>query len=242
MQRIKYNVPLCIAFIHYEKAFDSEQTQAVLTALQKLGKEELLNDIYTNSSMTVHLHNESNSINIRRGVRQIDTISPELFTAALESIFRRLTWETRGLKIDGEYLCHLRFANGIFLCANAPIELHQMLQELANENEIQGLKMNKSKTKVMMENAHQYKQTTFRSRTLKTASTWDRDTALEANITTMRLKEKSRPDGLYSTSTATSSRVTLKHVLREKPTIHEYFQQWHMARKHGHSPVKQRTS
>ena len=48
-------------------------------------------------------------INIRRGVRQGDTISSKLFTAALESIFRQLTWETRGLKIDGEYLSHVRF-------------------------------------------------------------------------------------------------------------------------------------
>ena len=36
--------------------------------------------------------------------------------------------------------------------ANTPHELHQMLQELADDSENQGLKMNKSKTKVMMEN------------------------------------------------------------------------------------------
>ena len=99
---------------------------------------------------TVHLHKETNKINIRRGVRQGDTISPKLFTAALESIFRELTWETRGLKTNGEYLSHLRFADDILVCANAPRELQQMLQELADERENQGLKMNKSKTKVIM--------------------------------------------------------------------------------------------
>ena len=36
---------------------------------------------------------------IKRGVRQRDTISPKLFTATLESIFRRLNWENKG-KID----------------------------------------------------------------------------------------------------------------------------------------------
>ena len=76
---------------------------------------ELLKEIYTNSSMTGHLHKESNKINIRRGVRQGDTISPKLFTAALESIFQRLTWETRRLKVDGEYLSHLRFADEILI-------------------------------------------------------------------------------------------------------------------------------
>ena len=113
---------------------------------------ELLKEIFTNSSMTVHLHKESITINIRKGVRQGDTISLTLFTAALESIFRRLTWQTRGLKIDGEYLSHFRFADDILICANTPHELQQMLQELANESENQGLKLHKSKTKVMKEN------------------------------------------------------------------------------------------
>ena len=72
--------------------------------------------------------------------------------AALESIFRLLTWETRGLKIDGEYLSHLRFADDILICANTPHDIHKMPQELADESEGQVLKMNTSKTKMMMEN------------------------------------------------------------------------------------------
>ena len=70
----EYNIPLCIAFVDYEKAFASVQTQAVLTSPQEQGIEcayiELLKEIYTNSSMTVHLHKESNKVNIRRGLRQ----------------------------------------------------------------------------------------------------------------------------------------------------------------------------
>ena len=67
-------------------------------------------------------------------------------------VFRRLTWETRGLTIDGEYVSILDFADDIHICANTQHELQQMLQELADESENQCLKMNKSKTKVMMEN------------------------------------------------------------------------------------------
>ena len=59
----EYNIPLCVAFVDYEKAFDSVQTQAILTSLQEQGIEdvyiEILKDIYTDSSMTVHLHKES---------------------------------------------------------------------------------------------------------------------------------------------------------------------------------------
>ena len=90
----EYDIPLCIALVDYEKAFDSVQTQAVLTLLQEQGIEDvyikLLKETYTNSSMTVYLHKESNKINIWRGVRQGDTKSPKLFTATLESIFRQM--------------------------------------------------------------------------------------------------------------------------------------------------------
>ena len=55
----------------YEKAFDSVQTQAILTSLQEQGIEdvyiEILKDIYTDSSVTVHLHKESEKIWIKRG-------------------------------------------------------------------------------------------------------------------------------------------------------------------------------
>ena len=50
--------------------------------------------------MTVHLHKESEKIRIKRGVRQGDTISHKLFMATLESMFRRLNWENKGMKID----------------------------------------------------------------------------------------------------------------------------------------------
>ena len=95
--------------------------------------------------MTIDLHKESNKINIRRDIRQGDTISPKLFMTALDSMFRQLTWETRSLKIEGEYLSHLHSTKDILICTNIPHELQQMLQELANESENQGLKMKKSK-------------------------------------------------------------------------------------------------
>ena len=38
----EYNIPLCVAFVDYEKAFDSVQTQAMLTSLQEQG----IGDVY----------------------------------------------------------------------------------------------------------------------------------------------------------------------------------------------------
>ena len=110
---------------------------------------EILKDIYTDSSVTVHLHKKSEKIRIKREVRQGDTISPKLFTATLESIFRRLNWENKGVKIDREFLSNLRFAQDIFLCTETPEELQQMLQKLSDESRRMGAKMNIAKTKVM---------------------------------------------------------------------------------------------
>ena len=65
-------------------------------------------NIYRDSSVTVHLHKDSEKVRIKRGVRQGDTVSPKLFTATLESIFRMLNWGNKGVKIDGEFLSNLR--------------------------------------------------------------------------------------------------------------------------------------
>ena len=158
---------------------------------------ELPKNIYTNSSMTVHIHKENNKINIRRGVcREI----PYLPSCLRHHSKAYMTWESRGLTID------------ILIYANTPHELQQMLQELADEHENQGVEMKKSKTKVMTE----------------------KDTLIYVNNTllhlpgtetqhqrekTRRLNEEPRPDGQHSPSTATSSRVTFKGNMHEETSL-----------------------
>ena len=87
--------------------------------------------MYRDSSVTVHLHKESEKIRIKRGVRQGDTISPKLFTATFESIlFRRLNWKNTGVKIGGEFIYNLRFADVIILSIeteNTPINVNIVL-------------------------------------------------------------------------------------------------------------------
>ena len=46
-----------------------------------------------------------------------------------------------GVKIDGEFLSNLRFADDIFLYTETPQELQQMLQELSDESRQMGLKV-----------------------------------------------------------------------------------------------------
>ena len=60
----------------------------------------------------------SKPINISRGVRQGDTISPKIFTTAMEEIFKKLDLEERGINIDGEQLTDLRFADDVALLSS----------------------------------------------------------------------------------------------------------------------------
>ena len=94
---------------------------------------ELLKEMYTNSPHTQRMQQDQHQKRCSTG---------RYHTAQA----------VHGMKIDGEYLSRLRFADDILICANTPHELQRMLQELADESDNQGLNMNKSKTKVMMEN------------------------------------------------------------------------------------------
>ncbi len=127
-----------MAFIDYEKAFDSVKASAVMQGLRKQGVDELyikiLEDIYRDSTATIQLHKKSSKIPIRKGVRQGDTISPKLFRACLEEIFKKLEWDDMGLTIDGEYLNNLRFADDIVLLSNSGEDFEKMICDLHRES------------------------------------------------------------------------------------------------------------
>lgn len=149
----EFELPLCMAFVDYEKAFDSVSAAAVIDALKNSnidsGYIHLIENIYKEATAKVKLHKVSNAFKISKGVRQGDTISPKLFNAVLQEVFKKLNWEERGIKIDGEFINNLRFADDIVLLASSFEELQKMLQDLNRESKLVGLKMNLSKTKIM---------------------------------------------------------------------------------------------
>src|SRR5438552_2448862 len=93
----EYEMPLYFAFVDYEKAFDSVEHVGIINALTEHQINstyiETLTNIYNNGTSIIKLDKESSKFPIRRGVRQGDTISPKLFNAGLEQVFRRLEWE-----------------------------------------------------------------------------------------------------------------------------------------------------
>ena len=156
----EYHRPLCLGFIDYEKAFDSVEHFAIFQALRKINVNEtyvkILENIYRNASAKIHLDNHiSDSFNINRGVRQGDPISPKLFTAAIEEIFKTVYIDNDkdekkyGINIEGEYLTDLRFADDVALCTETEEDMESQLNKLNTESNKIGLKIHRGKTKFM---------------------------------------------------------------------------------------------
>nr|CDJ86668.1 endonuclease-reverse transcriptase [Haemonchus contortus] len=88
-------------------------------------------------------------VNVKRSVRQCDTISPKLFIAALENIMRRSEWEDLGVKFDGRFLHHLRFAEDIVFITPNIEQAERMLAQFDSACGKIGLKLNLTKTMFM---------------------------------------------------------------------------------------------
>ena len=115
----EYNLPLCIGFIDYEKAFDTVEHFAIFEALRKTNVNEtyinILQNIYNQATARVHLDKlVSTEFQIHRGVRQGDPLSPKLFTAVMEEVFKKAEI-SGGVNVDGENLSNLRFADDVAL-------------------------------------------------------------------------------------------------------------------------------
>ncbi|KAK6736027.1 hypothetical protein RB195_018981 [Necator americanus] len=137
----------------HEKAFDSVETNAILSALVDQGVVasyvRTLANCYDRCTTRIQLFHRPLTIPIGKGVRQSDTISPKLFVAALQWIMKLLPWEERGIRVDGRSLSNLRFADDIVLFSSSTNEAETMLNELNEAGKKIGLRINRKKTQFM---------------------------------------------------------------------------------------------
>ena len=150
----EFKRPLCIENIDREKAFDSTEHEKILQALRSIGINEtyitFLEDIYTGATVRVHMDNQvSEEIPILRGVRQGDPVSPNLFTATIQGVFKIAQLEEKGINIDGEKLLDLRFADDAALTTEDVKDMEHQLNPVNEESLKTGLKIHKGKHKFM---------------------------------------------------------------------------------------------
>ncbi len=149
----EYRLPLVLTFVDYEKAFDSVEFNAILSALVDQGVDpsyvRTLANCYKDCTTTLQLFHRPLTVPIGKGVRQGDTISPKLFTAALQWVMKSLDWNERGIRVDGRFLSNLRFADDIVLFSSSINEAETMLKELNEVGKTIGLRINRKKTQFM---------------------------------------------------------------------------------------------
>ena len=150
----EHKIPLYLLYIDFEKAFDSVEHNAILNALKTQGIPDqyiqVIKEINNQTTTSIKLFHRPIEINIERGVRQGDVISPNLFTSTLEHLIRQIDFnQNEGINIDGEKLRYLAFADDIVLMTNDPRSIESMLQKLNNEADKVGLKIHTGKTQWM---------------------------------------------------------------------------------------------
>ena len=83
-------MPLCLTFIDLKKAFDPVETEVVIEVLAKQGVQtqyiKILHELYYGFTTRISPFYKEVIIDVKRGVRQGDTISLKLFSVTLENI------------------------------------------------------------------------------------------------------------------------------------------------------------
>ncbi|XP_037870090.1 LINE-1 retrotransposable element ORF2 protein [Bombyx mori] len=152
----EFNRPTYICFVDFSKAFDSVKWPVLWKTLLDLGTPKhlvhLLRRLYENGTASVRADDVfSGNFHPSAGVRQGCIVSPLLFNAYTE-IIMRITLEnwTDGVAIGGYRIANLRYADDITLFATDAQCLGELLSRMERVSLEFGLRINRSKTKVMI--------------------------------------------------------------------------------------------
>lgn len=157
-----YNFPLILLFIDFEKAFDRVKIDVILKTLKNRGIEKIYMNIfeciYGKAKLFFKIENTGREIEIKRGLRQGDVPSAKVFNVILDEAFSNMEWQGRGVRINGEWLNVLKFADDIVLIGKSILEVKAMLEDLVREVTKVGLAINGKKTKIMYLNCDENTQ------------------------------------------------------------------------------------
>ena len=151
---IEVQKDLFICFIDYSKAFDKVRHDELFKILEGLdidGKDlGIIRNLYWNQNAAVRIEGEfSEYKQIKSGVRQGCVLSPDLFNIYSETIIRTLG-DSPGIKINGETINNIRYADDTALIADSKENLQLLLDKVVTESERMGLYLNVKKTECMV--------------------------------------------------------------------------------------------
>ena len=145
---------LYVCFLDYSKAFDTIKHEILLEIVQSMdiyGKDiRLLRNLYWDQTAAVKVGQETSDFSpIKRGVRQGDNYSPDLFKIYSKPIFDEIE-DMPGVIVGGTNTNNLRFADDGVLIATSEEELQDLLDTVDQASLERGLHLNITKTKCMV--------------------------------------------------------------------------------------------
>ena len=151
---IEMQKDLYLCFIDYEKAFDRVKHSEMVKMLENIGVDgkdvRLVKNLYWNQRAAVKVEGEcSEYVEVKRGVRQGCVMSPDLFSLYGEFIMREAE-DLGGVKVGGQNINNIRYADDTVLIADTEEGLQTLLQEVKEASERKGLSINVSKTECMV--------------------------------------------------------------------------------------------
>jgi hypothetical protein len=139
-----------LCYVDYAKAFDSVEHSKMWNSMRNMGIPEhvigLITDLYTEQEAKVQVGQGTTDLfPVQKGVRQGCILSPGLFNLYSEHIVRTEGLEDieAGVKIGGQKIKNLRYADDTTLLAENKDDMVQLIKRVKISSEKAGLKLNK---------------------------------------------------------------------------------------------------
>ncbi|XP_047984805.1 uncharacterized protein LOC125225240 [Leguminivora glycinivorella] len=150
-QSVEWQSELFLAFVDFEKAFDTVKWSALWSSLRRRGIPEcvirIIRSLYEGSTCRVIHEKEMGApIQISAGVKQGCLLSPLLFIILLDDVMRSEVKTPRGICWHTRVLEDLDYADDIVLISPSLAHLKAKLESLQEEAEAMGLRINRRKT------------------------------------------------------------------------------------------------
>src|SRR5437870_6329583 len=152
----EYGKNVFFSFIDYSKAFDSVDHNKMWNVMLEMGVPKhlvnLLHNLYVKQVAVVRTAcGETSEFSIGKGVRQGCILSPMLFNLYGERIMLEAGLDQLdvGIKIGGQCINNLRYADDTTLAASATEDLKEIIRKVKMASEKYGLYLNVGNTKIL---------------------------------------------------------------------------------------------
>ena len=123
----KVNKKVCIAFVDLLKAFDNVNWNAMMKILKMIEIDyrgrRIIRELYNHQMTSIKIKESKREAIIRKGVRQGCNLSPLLFNIYIQQAINECKEYCTGIKVNGEGIQVLRFADDIVVIAQDEINL-----------------------------------------------------------------------------------------------------------------------